>query len=67
MWTVRDLSDNQVCVGLQVTSGFRDGIVTYLTHSGTDTFAHVYWAGDVAPTTVVKNGESDLQVVGWMR
>ena len=67
MWTVRELNDKQVCIGLRVTDGVREGVVSYLVVAGHDTLASVHWQGDVEPTTQIKNGDSDLKVLGWLR
>lgn len=67
MWTVRELTNEQICPGLQVVEGEREGTVVYLTKEGYDSFAWIQWKGDVKPETAIKNGDSDLQVMGWLR
>jgi hypothetical protein len=68
MWTVRELSNSQLRVGVEVvdTKG-RPGVITYLTTEGYDTFAWVQFEGDVEPSLAIKNGDSDLQVTGFGR
>lgn len=68
MWTVRELNAKQLGVGVEVVdSKNRPGVVTYLTTSGYDTLAWVRFEGDVEPTLAIKNGDSDLQVIGFGR
>jgi len=70
MWTVRELKDNQICVGLRVHNATAEGLmgtVVYTVQEGYDNFAWVRWDNEISASLSIKNGDSDLLVDGWLR
>ena len=68
MRTIRDLSENQLRVGVEVVGeDGRPGVVSFISVEGYDSVAWVTFEGDSEPTLGIKNGDSDLNVTAFSR